>query len=66
MRAFCDCAALYMDGELRKFMGQLVGLRVWTDQEATEGGTGNLKNIRQDLYRKICSPDPISRRPPLR
>ena len=53
-----------MDDELRKFLEQLVGLRVWTAQEATEGGTGNLENIRQDLYKKICSSDPISRRPP--
>ena len=64
--AFFDCDALYMDDELRKFLEQLVGRRVWTSQEATEGGTGNLKNLRQDLYKKICSPDPISCLTPLR
>ena len=60
---FFDSSALYMDGELRKFIEQLVGLRVWTSQEATEGGTEK-KSPRQDIYKKICPPDAISRRPP--
>ena len=48
MHGFFDCSALYMDGELRKFLEQMVGLRVWTAQEATEGGTEK-KSLRQDL-----------------
>ena len=50
------------DGELRKFAEQLVGLLDWATQEETEGGADK-RTLRQDLYKQICSSDPISRRP---
>ena len=60
---FFDFSALYMDGDVRKFLEQLVGPRAWTAQEATEGGAEK-RILRQDIYKKIGSADPISRRPP--
>ena len=53
MRGFFDCTSLYMDDELRKTLGNSVGFCVNTAQEATEGGAGNLRNLRQDLYKKL-------------
>ena len=64
MHGFFDCTSLYMDDELRKTLENSVGFCVNTAQEATEGGTGNIRNLRQDLYKKLCSSDPISCRPP--
>ena len=37
MRGFFDCTSLYLDGELRKTMGHIVGYFVLTAQEGTEG-----------------------------
>ena len=45
-------------------MEHIIGYRLLTAQEGTEGGCANLRNLRQDLYKKICSADPISRRLP--
>ena len=64
MHGFFDCASLYMDDELRKTLGNIVGFCVNTAHVATEGGTTNIRHIRQDLYKKLCSADPISIRPP--
>ena len=64
MRGFCDCTSLYMVDELRKTLEHNVWYCGCTAQEAAEGGAGNIRNIRQDLYKKLCSADHISCRPP--
>ena len=53
-----------MGDELRKTIEHIVGRRVLPAQEGTEGGSSNVRNLRQDLYKKICSGDPIARRLP--
>ena len=49
---FFDCAELYMDCGLMKFREQLVGLRVWAEKEATEGGAEKKPtgSIQKDLF----------------
>ena len=63
-RGFFDCASLYMGDELRKTLENRVGFCVNTAQEGDEGGTTNIRHLRQDLYKKLWSADPISFRPP--
>ena len=38
----------------QKTLEHIVGFRVLTAQEGTEGGSANIRNIRQDLYKKIA------------
>ena len=61
---FFDCTSLYLDGELMQTIGHIVGYFVLTAHEGEEGGSTNLRNPRQDLYKKISPGDPISRRLP--
>ena len=53
-----------MDGELREVLEQYAGYCIWAAQDVTEGGSGGLESLRQDLYKKICSADSIACRPP--
>ena len=53
MRGFFDSTSLYMDDELRKALENNVGFCVCTAQEGDEGGTANIRHLRQDLYRKL-------------
>ena len=64
MHTFFDCTSLYQDDELRKTLEHIVGYKVLTSQEGTEGGIASIRNLRQGLYKKICSGDPISCRLP--
>ena len=50
---FFDCAALYLDDELRKTLEHLIPFKILTAQEGTEGGSAIIRNLRQYLYRKI-------------
>ena len=61
---FFDCAALYQDDEMRKYVDLLSPFCVWTAQEGTEGGSEKIKHLRQDLYKKFCSGDPMAARLP--
>ena len=49
--AFYDCAALYMDVELRTLMGKLVGMRVWTSK-AEKGEISGTCRIYAMTYTK--------------
>ena len=64
MRGFFDCTSLYLDDELRKTLEHIVGYCVLAAQEGAEGGSANIRNIRQGIYKKIRPGDPISCRLP--
>ena len=63
MCSFFDCASLYHDDERRKKLWRIVGYKVLTAQEGVEGGGAKVRNLRQGIYRRICSGAPIPPRP---
>ena len=61
MHGYLDMNIYHSDDELRKQADQLVGKVVVTGQEAVEGSQ---RKMREDLYKKHLSGDPVPARMP--
>ena len=63
LHAFVDTTVFYSDDEMRKQAEHLVNKLVMTCQEAVEGSR---HGMRQDIYKKTASADPLAARLPYR
>ena len=61
LHAYLDTNIYYSDEEMRKQVDSLIGCVVVTGQESVEGSS---KRMREDLYKKHVSADPLAARLP--
>ena len=63
-RGFCDFDILYRYEEMRRKVDLVLPYVIWAPQDGTAGGSANMNNTPQDLYKKFRTGDPIMARPP--